>query len=191
MAGTLRELLIERAARLQERPALELDPFGRLDYLRLRNRVEGVALGLMAAAPEPGTAAWSEPGPWAWIAELAATCCGLRWSPEGARIPEACLGGAAFNDEAGRQAYHDRERQVGAETLIWDGLSHGELLIRLRRLNVRLGWDHRSRVELPAEAWGTPEARGLLWSGLYAGAFVVIAPRASWDPEPFRRLLEP
>ena len=51
MASTLRDLLIQRAARLQGRPALTAPEWGTLTYAQLRNRAEGVALGLLASSP--------------------------------------------------------------------------------------------------------------------------------------------
>lgn len=191
MAETLRHLLIQQSARRQESPALTAEPFGVLSHFQLRNRVEGVALGLMAEGFETGeSVACGVEGAWAWIAELASACCGLRWEREGRRIGPECLGGTAFNDEAGRQPYHDREEAVRGETPFLGALSHGELLARLRRLNVRLGWDHRSTLLLPPEAITTPEGRGALWSALFAGAPVRLQADRAWDPTPFRGLLE-
>lgn len=171
MAATLRQLLIQRAARLQERPALSTPDWGTLGYGPLRNRVEGVALGLLATPRAPGSAVFLPgAGAWVWAAEVAAACCGLRWEPGGGPIDPGILGGPRFNDEEGRGPYHDREEAVGDDRPFHGGLSHGEVLRRLARLNVRLGWDHESTVLLPLEASATPEGRAALWSALYAGA---------------------
>ena len=63
MATTLRDLLIQRAARLQGRPALTTPDWGTLSYAQLRNRVEGVALGLLATDP-PSTVFCGTGTPW-------------------------------------------------------------------------------------------------------------------------------
>lgn len=204
MAETLRQLLIQRAARLQEAPALATKAWGSLSYGRFRNRVEGVALGLMALGLPPGAAVSPGAGvPWDWVAEVAAACCGLRWDPAGQPLPAALLGGAAFNDEAGRQPYHDREEAVGPDTPFLPGWTHGAWLARLQRLNRTLGWDHRTAVALPPAAMATPEGRAAAWSALYAGASLRLEdpePRPGWfgrtrsvvppwDPGPFSGLL--
>jgi len=112
MATTLRDLLIQRAARLQGRPALTTTDWGTLSYAQLRNRVEGVALGLLAT--EPPSAVFCATGtPWDWAAELAAAASGLAWDPAGQAVPPEVLGGARFNAEAGRGPYHAREQLVG------------------------------------------------------------------------------
>lgn len=191
MAETLRHLVIQRAARLQARPALQAESLGQLSYLQLRNRVEGVALGLMAKLPPLGRAVFSTAeGGWAWIGELAAACCGLVWDPRGELLDGELFGGPRFNAEAGRQPYHDREEEVRPDTPFQDGLDHGELLLRLRRLNVRLGWDHRSGLRLPLSEALLQEGRAALWSALYAGASVKLQPTGAWDSAPFRGLLE-
>ena len=59
---TLRALLIQRAARLQERPAFTAPGWGTLPYPAFRNRVEGVALGIMAGEPPMGTRIFSATG---------------------------------------------------------------------------------------------------------------------------------
>jgi hypothetical protein len=188
---TLRALLIQRAARLQERPAFTAPGWGTLAYPAFRNRVEGVALGIMAGEPPMGTRIFSATGsPWDWACEVACACCGLVWAPEGAPVPAEVLGGPRFNDDGGRQAYHDRDHNLLAGTSFTGGLDHGELLARLARLNRRLGWDHDTRVALPQDALGTPEGRGALWSALYGGSHAVLTegPVRDWDPEPFRGL---
>jgi hypothetical protein len=206
MASTLRQLLIQRAARLQERPALSTPDWGTLGYGQFRNRVEGVALGLLATPRVPGSAVFHPgSGPWGWAAEVAAACCGLRWEPGGAEVGEAILGGPRFNDEEGRGPYHDREEAVGAGLAFHGGLSQGEVLRRLARLNVRLGWDHDHELRLPLDSSATPEGRAALWSALYAGAHAKLEteerPRRRWfggkdeappfDPEPFRGFWDP
>lgn len=177
MAQTLRDLLIQRAARLQDRAALTTPDWGTLSYAQLRNRAEGVALGLLAEPPAP--AAFSSTGtPWDWIAELAAAASGLVWDPTGLAVPAEVLGGPRFNDEGGRGPYHDREQQVHASTPFTTDLDQGEVMARLRRLNVRLGWDHGTRVDLPLAGLRELPLRAALWSALYAGAHAVLAPPA-------------
>jgi hypothetical protein len=102
-------------------------------------------------------------------------------------VPAEVLGGPRFNDEAGRQAYHDREHDLEESTPLGGGLDHGELLVRLRRLNGRLGWDHATEVILPMEQLGTQELRGALWSALYAGSHGVLVAGSvkGWDPKVF------
>ncbi len=183
MATTLRDLLIQRAARLQGRPALTAPDWGALSYAQLRNRVEGVALGLLAT--DPPSAVFSTTGtPWDWAVELAAAASGLAWDPAGQAVAPEVLGGSRFNDEAGRGPYHAREQVVGAATPFTAGLDHAELMTRLRRLKVQLGWDHDTRLELPLEQLGEAPLRAALWSALYAGAHAVLGP-SQWDPHPF------
>ncbi|NWJ41808.1 MAG: hypothetical protein HXX12_12670 [Geothrix sp.] len=183
MATTLRDLLIQRAARLQDRPALTAPDWGTLSYAQLRNRAEGVALGLLAM--DPPAAAFSATGtPWDWVAELAAAASGLAWDPAGQAVPPEVLGGPRFNDESGRGPYHARDQMVGAATPFTSGLDHAGLMARLRRLNVRLGWDHDTRVPLPLARWGEPALRAALWSALYAGAHAVLE-TSRWDAGPF------
>jgi hypothetical protein len=207
MTSTLRDLLLQRAARLQERPALTAPGWGTLDYTQLRNRAEGVALGLLAtpsSGPGP-TAVFSATGTaWDWVAELAAAAAGLPWEPAGALISPEALGGSRFNDEEGRAPYHGRERLVQGDTPWAGSLTHGQWLLRLQRLNLRLGWDHTTRVQLPLAALATPALRAALWSALYAGAHAELSPApeprtgfkalfrsapSPWDPAPFEGLL--
>ena len=47
-------------------------------------------------------------------------------------------------------------------------------MARLRRLNISLGWDHDTRVDLPLAHLGEPPLRAALWSALYAGAHAVL-----------------
>jgi hypothetical protein len=188
---TLRALLIQRAARLQEQPALTAPGWGTLRYPAFRNRVEGVALGLMVEAPAVGTPVFcATGGPWDWACEVACACCGLVWRP-GTPAPASALGGPLFNHEGGRQPYHDREHQLEETTLVADGLDQGELLARLRRLNSRLGWDHTTEVTLPLDQLGCAELRGALWSALYAGSHAILAAGTvrDWDPGAFGGLL--
>jgi hypothetical protein len=189
---TIRDLLIQRAARLQEWPALTAPGWGTLRYPALRNRVEGVGLGLMAnAAPVGAAFSCATGGPWDWAAEVACACCGLTWDPAGAPVPPAVLGGPAFNSEDGRQPYHDREHDLDTGTPLAGGLDHGELLRRLARLNRALGWDHTTEVRLPLRDLATPEVRAALWSALFAGAHAVLdtAP-ADWRSEAFQGILQ-
>ena len=199
MASTLRDLLIQRAARLQDRPALTTPDWGTLSYAQLRNRVEGVALGLLAIESRPvvfsatGTA-------WDWAAEVAAAASGLAWDPVGQVVPPEVLGGPRFNDEGGRGPYHAREQVVQASTPFTASLDHGEVMARLRRLNVELGWDHATQIGLPLARLGEAPIRAALWSALYAGAHAVLESPTlppssrtallnktptSWNTEPF------
>ena len=180
MAETLRDLLIQRAARLQERPALTAPAWGTLSYAQFRNRAEGVALGLLAS--EPGSGVFSATGTaWDWAAEVAAAASGLAWDRAGRLVPSEVLGGPRFNAEAGRGPYHAREQAVQASTPFTAGLDHGEVLGRLRRLNVQLGWDHDTRVTLPVGQIGEAPVRAALWSALYAGAHAVLEDSPAWD----------
>lgn len=205
MITTLRQLLIQRAARLQGRPALSAPGWGRLDYIQFRNRVEGIALGLMASPPPPETVHCHTGTAWDWACEVATACCGLRWDADSPSLGPEHLGGIRFNAEAGRQPYHDREDRIDGDTPFLPGLSHGELLARLQRLNTRLQWDHETHIALPLARISEPELRAALWSALFAGAHAELLPDASpvkhargffsraplervWDPGPFRDL---
>ena len=187
MAQTLRDLLIQRAARLQERPALTAPGWGTLSYAQFRNRVEGVALGLLAfgsitrVSSATGTA-------WDWAAEVAAAASGLVWDPTGPAADPGVLGGAQFNAEAGRGLYHAQDQVVQPSTPFTSGLDHGEALTRLRRLNVELGWDHDTRVCLPLASIGEAPVRAALWSALYAGAHAVLEAPPNWDGHLFASL---
>ena len=200
---TLRQLLIQRAARLQERAALTAPGWGTLGYGAWRNRVEGIGLGLLAEDLPPGTKVFSRQGDaWVWAAEVAAACCGLAWDPAAPDLDEALFGGPRFNDEHGRRGYHDREELVTAETPFHAGLGQGEVMLRLQRWNRRLGWDHDTVVRVPLARVAEPAARAALWNALYAGAHAVLmedTPPArglldrlrrrgghpDWDPSPF------
>ncbi|BDU71168.1 hypothetical protein [Mesoterricola silvestris] len=182
---TLRALLVQRAARLQEWPAVSAPGWGTLKYPAFRNRVEGVALGLMAAPPPRVFSRGA--GPWDWACEVACASCGLLWDPAG-EVDPGILGGPRFNREEGRQPYHDCDPTP--ETPFTAALAHAGLLAGLRRLNGRLGWDHDSAVTLPLGDLGTPEVRTALWSALYAGAHAILmaGPVRGWDPTPFAGL---
>jgi hypothetical protein len=181
---TLRNLLIQRSARLQEYPALTAPPWGELRYPAFRNRVEGVALGLVTLGLDRCHCATGLP--WDWVCEMACASCGLLWDPAGPAVGPEVLGGVRFNLDEGRQAYHDRDHDVLETTPFTAGLTHGELLARLRRLNGRLGWDHATTVPLPLEGLGSPEVRAALWSALYGGSHAILAPGIAWDPTPFK-----
>lgn len=200
---SLRTLLIQRAARLQDHPALTCPPWPALSYAQLRNRAEGVGFGLLAEGIPEATFATGH-GPWDWLAELGAAVAGLRWDPAAPPLPAEILGGPRFNDDRGRGPLHDREDAVDGDTPFTGPLTQGQWLQALTRLNGRLGWDHDTVVHLPLDRWGTPELRAALWSALYAGAHAVVAPPAPppgrlarwfgapppppFDPTPFRDL---
>ncbi len=187
MPQTLRDLLIQRAARLQDRPAFTTPDWGTLSYAQLRNRAEGVALGLLAQVP-PGAVFSATGTAWDWAAELAAAASGLIWDAAGQAVPAEVLGGAHFNHEGGRGPYHDREGLVQASTPFTAALDHGKVMARLRRLNVQLGWDHTTQVDLPLGRLGEAPVRAALWSALYAGGHAVLVeptPASGW-PALFR-----
>ena len=204
MADTLRDLLIQRAARLQERPALTAPGWGTLSYAQLRNRAEGVALGILAHEPE-GPQCSSTGTAWDWAAELAVAASGLLWDAVGQTVPPEMLGGAGFNDEAGRGPYHHREQVVQTATPFTANLTHGELMTRLRRLNIQLGWDHATTIQLPLAQLGEAPVRAALWSALYAGGHAVLTgptevsggflrwkkAAPAWDPQPFLGFWQP
>ncbi|HJW72990.1 MAG TPA: hypothetical protein VJ486_09035 [Geothrix sp.] len=191
MSQTLRDLLIQRGARLQERPALTAPEWGTLSYAQLRNRVEGVALGLLAT--QSGPALFAATGTlWDWAAELAVAASALVWDPSGAQVPLEVLGGPRFNDDAGRGPYHALEHCLNEATLFRPGLSHGQWLNQLRRWNERHGWDHDTEITLPRERLGEPPFSAALWCALYAGAHATLAlpmPRGqSWNAAMFEEL---
>lgn len=188
MAANLRQLLIQRAARLQGRPALTAPDWGTLSHGAWRNRVEGVALGILAATSPP-EAIFSRTGTaWDWAAEVAAACAGLRWDPAAEPVDPAVLGGPRFNDEHGRRPYHDREDSLDAGSAFTGGLSQGELMLRLQRGNRRLGWDHGTVLRLPLAALPTPEGRAALWNLLYAGGHAVLEPAGAAPAKGLRAL---
>jgi hypothetical protein len=172
---TLRDLLLQRAARLQERPAITAPDWGTLTWTAWRSRVEGVALGLLSEPLPMGTTVHSATGtPWDWACEVAAGCCGLCWDPAGTPVEASFLGGPRFNADAGREPFHDRERSLNAGTPFLPKLTHGELLARLRKLNGRLGWDHEIQMSIPLLEQPQPAVRAALWSLLYAGGHAVF-----------------
>ena len=188
MPDTLRKLLIQRAARLQERPAFSAPPWGTLDYGQFRNRVEGVALGLVAAGCQPEAPVFSATDtPWDWAAEVAAACCGLRWESTGTSINPEILGGPRFNDEEGRGLYHEREHLVDGNTLFSGRLDHAAMLLKLQRMNRILDWDHETRVGLPPAQLGTPAVRAALWCALYAGSHAMLQEEPRPRPGIFKR----
>jgi len=191
MDTTLRHLFLQRTARLQERPALTAPGWGTLSYFQFRNRVEGVALGLMASPPMDEGIFSSTGTPWDWVCEVAAACCGIPWDPSAPQVDDAVLGGLRFNDETGRKAYHDCEHGLGSATPVLPGLPQGELLRRLQRLNGQLGWDHETHLFLPQPALSTPEVRAALWSALFAGAHAEMRPLPvpEWNPPIFQSVL--
>lgn len=171
MTSTLRHLLIQRAARLQNRPALTTKEWGTLSWAAWRNRVEGVAMGLLVTPTPTGTPIHTtEPGPWAWATEVAAACCGLVWAKGGRVVSPSILGGSDFNSEAGRGPYHDREHDLLPEMPFTEGLAHQALLLRLQAWNRRLGWDHDSTISIGIDQTETRAGRAALWCALYAGA---------------------
>ena len=176
MVTNLRELLIQRAARLQERPALSTPAWGTLSYAQFRNRVEGVALGLLAQTPPPAAVGCASGSPWDWVAEVAAAASGLVWDPAGATLSPDVLGGGRFNDDAGRGPYHERGHHLGENTPFRDGLTQGEFLGRLSAFNRQLGWYHETRVALPLACLAEPPVRAGLWCALFAGAHLVLEP---------------
>lgn len=202
MTETLRQLLIQRAARLQTAPAFHAETWGTLSYLQFRNRVEGLALALLAHTSDLQTPVFfSHETPWGWVGEVAAACCGLRWAPQATCDPLEAWTELRFNDEAGRPLYHDREASVTPETPFWETWTQGAWLTHLQRLNRRLGWDHETVLLLPPEALGTPEGRRAAWSVLYAGGCLVLGTSkpheawlqgydrivVPWSPDPFLR----
>ena len=191
---TLRDLLIQRSARLQDYPAFTAPPWGELRYPAFRNRVEGIGLGLFGLGLDSLDSLHSlhslhsaSGSPWDWACEVACACCGLVWDPAGPPADPQLLGGDRFNLEEGRQAYHDRDHDLAESTLFTPGLTHGEVTTRLRRLNGKLGWDHTTAVELPLAGLGEPAVRAALWSALYGGSHAILVPGQvrGWDPAPF------
>lgn len=187
---TLRDLLLQRAARLQERPAFTGPDGNTLSHAHLRRRVEGVAMGLLLD-PTLHRAHCATGTPWDWIAELAIATSGLLWDPEAPALAPALLGGEAFHPEAGRGALHALEHALSPTTPFTPELTHGALLTRLQRSNPRLGWDHDTVVSLPDGCWGAPAFRAALWNALYAGAHVRIHGAMAWDASPFQPFWEP
>lgn len=202
---TLRQLLIQRAARLQERPALSCRAWGTLNYSQYRNRIEGVALGLMADKPAVGELVFMDQKdlgwfnayeqleqflaiqePWSWICEVAAATCGLVWNLEGYRINPSIAGGALFNNELGRGEFHNRDQEINKATLLTLTHSHAQMLSKMQRTNSILGWDHKSEIHLPIEHLTTPVGRAMLWNGIYGGSHIILK-----DPPRLSRWLKP
>lgn len=183
--STLRLLLIQRAARLQERPALTAMGWGTLSWSAWRNRVEGIAMGLLARPLHRQLHA-SGHGPWDWAAEVAVACCGGVWEEGGEAIPGEILGGNQFNAEAGRGPYHDLE--ISPATPFTGGFTQQALLNRLQAWNGRLGWDHTTALRVAPADRGTPEARAALWCALFAGGHTqfVAAGTPTEDLGPFK-----
>ena len=188
MAQTLRDLLIQRAARLQERPALTTPEWGTLSYGQLRQRVEGIALGLLAGSRAP---AWysATGSAWDWVAELAVAASGGLWDPLGQPLSPEVLGGPRFNHDSGRGPYHALEQSLSEATPFAVGLTQGQWLTRLHRWNDRQGWDHDTQLALPLDRLADAAVRAALWCALFAGAHATLMPpvrqRPTWDPAPF------
>ncbi|HTL99392.1 MAG TPA: hypothetical protein VL181_11375 [Holophagaceae bacterium] len=189
MAANLRQLLIQRAARLQDRPALTAPGWGTLSCGAWRNRVEGVALGLMAQEPPPESVSSRTGTAWDWALEVAAACAGLRFDPAAPEADAAALGGARFNDDHGRRAYHDRENTLDADTPFDARHTHGDMMLRLQRWNRKLGWDHDMALRVPLSALPTEAARAALWNLLYAGGHAVLMEDGPSAPRGLSRLL--
>jgi hypothetical protein len=190
---TLRALLVQRAARLQERPALTTREWGTLSWGAWRNRVEGVGFALLARTPIPSGVHSGTGTPWDWACEVAAACCGLTWDPAAGAVDLSILGGDGFHPEEGRGPYHDRERSLGPDTPFTAGLNHGAMLARLQRLNRTLEWDHRTELRLPRADLASPATRAALWSLLFAGGHAILespAP-AEWNPSLFAHFWAP
>lgn len=193
MAANLRQLLIQRAARLQGRPALTAPNWGTLSSGAWRNRVEGVALGLMAQDP-PAALSIHAGGAWGWALEVAAACAGIQLDPSAPEADPAILGGPRFNDDHGRRAYHDREESLGADTPFDARHTHGDMMLRLQRWNRSLGWDHDMVLRVPLPQLSTEPARAALWNLLYAGGHAMLveaAPPAGALTRLFRKQAEP
>ncbi len=174
MAANLRQLLIQRSARLQGRPALTTPDWGTLSHGAWRNRVEGLALGVMAEDPPPEALFSHTLRAWDWALEVAAACAGIPWDPSALQPDEALFGGARFNDEQGRRAYHDREESLGADTPFDARHTHGDMMRTLQRWNARLGWDHDTVLHVPLSALPTETGRAALWNLQYAGGHAVL-----------------
>lgn len=205
MAPNLRQLFIQRAARLQGRPALTAPGWGTLSWGAWRNRAEGVALGVMAMEPPPPALFGRTGSPWDWALEVAAACAGIPWDASAPKLDADILGGPRFNDDHGRPAYHDREDHLDARTPFDARLTHGDLLRKFQRWNGLLGWDHDTVLKLPLSALDTAPARAALWNALYAGAHTILleetkeappatglfarfrkaAPPPAWNPSAF------
>lgn len=182
MASNLRQLLIQRSARLQSRPALTAPAWDTLSHGAWRNRVEGLALGVMAETPVPERVFSRTGTAWDWALEMAAACAGIPWDPAAPLADPALFGGARFNDENGRRAYHDREESLSADTPFDAQRTHGAMMLTLQRWNRRLGWDHDTALHLPLEALPTEAGRAALWNLQYAGGHAVLLERMASAP---------
>lgn len=178
MATNLRQLLIQRAARLQSRPALTAPGWGTLPHNAWRNRVEGLALGLMGEDPPPPSTFSRTGSAWDRALEVAAACAGIPWLESAQPADAALFGGLRFNDENGRVAYHDREEHLSAETPFDGRLTHGDMMLRLQRWNRTLGWDHDTVLRLPLSALHTEAGRAALWNLQYAGGHAILLQEA-------------
>lgn len=174
MAANLRQLLIQRSARLQARPALTAPGWGTLSHGAWRNRVEGLALGLMAEDPPPSSTFSRTGTAWDWALEVAAACAGIPWIATAPQADAALFGGPRFNDENGRRAYHDREEHLDAGAAFDARHTHGGMMLALQRWNRRLGWDHDTVLRLPLPALPTEAGRAALWNLQYAGGHAVL-----------------
>lgn len=190
MAANLRQLLIQRSARLQSRPALTAPDWGMLSHAAWRNRVEGLALGLMAEEPPPSSTFSRTGTVWDWALEVAAACAGIPWIGTTPQADAALFGGARFNDERGRRAYHDREEHLDAEALFDARHTQGGMMLALQRWNRRLGWDHDTVLRLPLSALPTEAGRAALWNLQYAGGHAVLLDAPTEAPRGFGRLFK-
>ncbi len=180
-------LLVQRAARLQDRPALTAPEWGTLSWSAWRNRVEGIGFALLAQDPLPVALHSATGTPWDWACEVAAACCGLAWDPSSRGIGASILVGADFHPEAGRGPYHDREKAIASATPFTAGLDHGGMIARLQRLNRILEWDHRTELRLPSGDLSLPATRAALWSLLFSGGHAIVEARPAkpWEALPF------
>ncbi len=188
---SLRALLVQRAARLQDRPALTAPDWGTLSWSAWRRRVEGLGFALMGRTPLPTAVHAATGTAWDWAWEAAAACCGLPWDPGAAPLGPGLAEGPSL--EAGRGPYHHREGSLSPATPFAAGLDHGAVLLRLRRLNDHLGWDHRTEVRLPLGDLALPGTRAALWSLAFAGGHARLeeGPVPDWDPRPFAAFWSP
>lgn len=199
----LRHLLLQRSARLQGRPALTAPGWGTLSWSAWRNRVEGVAFGLLVEDPPMAAVAPQGDAPWAWAVEVAAACAGIPLDLAAPGPDAAIFGGASFNSQEGRHAYHEREDALTDATPFDARLTHGDLMLKLQRWNRKLGWDHATALQVPMEAIPTAAGRAVLWNLLYAGGHATLTAETPavrgglvrllrkkpehpiWDPSPF------
>lgn len=185
----LRHLLLQRSARLQGRPALTAPDWGTLSWSAWRNRVEGVAFGLLSEDPPPTAVAPRGDSPWAWALEVAAACSAIPLDPSAPDCDAGIFGGARFNSQEGRHAFHEREHHLTEATPFDAHLTHGDLILKLQRWNRKLGWDHATTLQVPLEAIPTAAARAVLWNLLYAGGHAVLVEDAPVTRGRFTRLL--